>query len=342
MCSKRRANASCVSCGVSCEKPVLLRVYTGCMGYDPRWVPPGALVEVTQKAIHGRYLLRPSRELVDLFNGVLIRAAERYPVEVCAFVALSNHTHLLLIPEDCEALSAFMTYFGGNVGKEIGRLHDWRQRVFGRRFSHVVVSDEPEEQEARLRYLLSNGCKEGLVKRPEDWPGPSSTEALLTGGSVRGVWFDRSSEYEARRCHRRFSKYEFAEVHDLELAPLPAWVHLSADERRARVQEIVWEITAETRERTEKTSRAPLGVKRILRQHPHEVPAETKSSPKPIVHAASRQVRRAMKIQFYLFRRAYREASKALRAGDFEVEFPPGCHRPRLPFVTGRPPPLPS
>ncbi len=83
-------------------------------------------------------------------------------------------------------------------------------------------------------------------------------------------------------------------------------------------------------------------MKRLLRQHPHEKPAATKSSPKPIVHAASPRVRKAMKIQFYVFRRAYREASEALRAGDFAVEFPPGCHRPRLPFYTGEPPPIAS
>ena len=105
---------------------------------------------------------------------------------------------------------------------------------------------------------------------------------------------------------------------------------------------MVREITAETRERIETTGRAPLGVKRILRQNPHDSPAKTKSSPKPIVHAASLKVRTAMKIEFYVFRRAYRQASEALRAGDFDVEFPPGCHRPRLPFVTGRPPPLAS
>ncbi|MDH3423656.1 MAG: hypothetical protein OEN00_11735, partial [Gemmatimonadota bacterium] len=178
--------------------------------------------------------------------------SQRYPVKVCAFVALSNHTHLLLIPRDCEALSAFMTYFGGNVAKEIGRLHDWRQKVFGRRFAHVVLSDEPEEQESRLRYLLSNGCKEGLVKRPEDWPGPSSTEALLTGTKVRGVWFDRSAEYEARRRHRPVGKYEFAEANDLELAPIPAWEPRSREERRARVQQMVREITAETRAEIER------------------------------------------------------------------------------------------
>jgi REP element-mobilizing transposase RayT len=309
------------------------------MGNDPRWIPPRALVEVTQKAIHGRFLLRPSRDLVDIFNGVLIRAAQRYAVKVCAFTCLSNHSHMLVVPEDCEALSAFMGYFAGNLAKEVGRLHDWRQKLFGRRYSHVVLSEEPEAQEQRLRYLLSNGCKEGLVERPEDWPGPSSTEALLTGRTVRGVWFDRSSEYEARRCNHSFSKYEFAEVHDLELAPIPAWAHLGSDERRARAQQMVREIAAETRARAEESGRSPLGIRRVLRQNPHDKPAKTHSSPKPIVHAASRRVRRAMKIEFYLFRRAYREASEALRAGDFNVEFPPGSHRPRLPFVTGRPPP---
>jgi REP element-mobilizing transposase RayT len=69
--------------------------------------------------MHGRFLLRPSRELVDLFNGILIRAAERYPVEVCAFVALSNHSHLLLIPEDGEALSAFMTSIESDVKRAV-------------------------------------------------------------------------------------------------------------------------------------------------------------------------------------------------------------------------------
>jgi len=309
------------------------------MGNDPRWVPQGSLVEVTQKAIHGRYLFRPSRDLVEMFNGALIRAAERYPVEVCAFICLSNHSHMLLIPEDGEALSDFMTYFAGNVAKEIGRLHDWRQKLYGRRYAHQVVSEEPEAQEERLRYLLSNGCKEGLVKRPEDWPGPSSTESLLTGRPVRGVWFDRSAEYEARRCKQRFSKYDFAEAKEIDLAPIPAWSHLVPSERQDKVRDMVREVTGEARKKLESTGRKPLGVRRVLRQDPHSKPESMSRSPKPIVHAASHTVRTAMKIEFYLFRQAYREASEALRDGDLSVEFPAGAHRPRLPFFKGRPPP---
>lgn len=311
------------------------------MGNDPRWVPPDSLVDIMQKTLHGRYLFRPSRDLVEIFNGVLIRSAERYAVEVCAFVCLSNHSHLLVVPEDAEALSGFMTYFAGNLAKEVGRLHDWPQRVYGQRYAHVITSDEPEAQEKRLRYVLSNGCKEGLVRRPEDWPGPSSTESLLTGKTVRGVWFNRSAEYEARRSNRRFDKYEFAEVHDLELAPIPTWKSLSPVERRAKVCAMVREITAEARELEAANRRRPLGIRRILRQDPHCRPESKESTTKPIVHAASRTVREAMTLQFYAFRRAYRQASAALRKGDLQAPFPPGCHRPRLPFFQGpgRPPP---
>ena len=48
-----------------------------------------------------------------------------------------------------------MEYLDGNLAKEAGRLHGWREKFWGRPYAHVVVSDEPEAQEQRLRYLLS-------------------------------------------------------------------------------------------------------------------------------------------------------------------------------------------
>lgn len=290
--------------------------------------------------MQARYLLRPSRDLNEILTGALARAAHRYPVKVIAFHALSNHLHLLVVPEDARALSAFMGFFAGNLAKEAGRLHGWKERFWGRRYSHVVVSDEAVAQEARLRYLLSQGCKEGLIRRPQEWPGACSTEALLTGGTIQGVWFDRSAQYEACRSRRRFSKYEYAEVLELTLSPLPAWEKLSPKQRQQRADRMVREITQETRQRIEDGGQRPLGVRRILRQDPHESPSEPKRSPKPIVHAAARAVQERLRLEFRLFCRAYRKASVELRAGNIEAEFPPGCHRPALPFVREKPPPV--
>ncbi len=77
------------------------------MGNDPRWVPAEALVEVTCKVMQGLFLLRPSRDLNEIVNGILARAVARYEVAICAYVVLSNHMHLLLVPADAEQLGLF-------------------------------------------------------------------------------------------------------------------------------------------------------------------------------------------------------------------------------------------
>ena len=95
-------------------------------------------------------------------------------MKVCAFVFLSNHYHLLLRPRDASQLAAFMSHFNGNLAKEAGRLHRWRQKFWGRRYRAIPISFEPEAQIDRLKYLLEQGCKENLVAKPQDWPGASS------------------------------------------------------------------------------------------------------------------------------------------------------------------------
>jgi hypothetical protein len=57
-----------------------------------RFIPEGgALVEITDRTVQGRFLLVPSPELNDIILGVLGRAQRRYGVGLCGFVFLSNH-----------------------------------------------------------------------------------------------------------------------------------------------------------------------------------------------------------------------------------------------------------
>ena len=91
-----------------------------------RFVPADALVEVTCRTLHGRFLLRPSRNLNEIVLGILGRAVRLYGMKLCAFVYLSNHAHLLLRPADAQQLARFMGFVNGNLAKEAGRLHRWR------------------------------------------------------------------------------------------------------------------------------------------------------------------------------------------------------------------------
>ncbi len=288
-----------------------------------RFLPPDCpLVEVTCRTIHGRMLLRPSRALNRRILGVLARAARLYDVGVCAFIYLSNHCHLLLRPTSAEHLAAFMNYLNSNVAREAGRLHGWREKFWGRRYRAVPVSFEPEAQIARLRYLLAQGCKEGLVARPQTWPGASSTAALLDDGRVTGTWHDRTAEYWARKSGEKVTSDQYCSTETLSLRPLPCWDDLPAEEARARIAEIVAAIIVESRRELRRTRRRLLGVRRILRQDPHSRPRHLSRSDAPRFHAAAWQIRTMLEAMYRSYRDAYRDASEALRDHRIPVRFP--------------------
>ena len=136
----------------------------------PRTILPGQLHEVTFKTFQARFLLTPSGRLNDLVIGVLARAQRLLGLSICAVVVLSNHLHILAVPQNEHQLMRFCQFAASNISREVGRLRNWTGGIFRRRYSLVVVSDEPAAQVARLRYLLSHGVKEGLVPRPQDWP----------------------------------------------------------------------------------------------------------------------------------------------------------------------------
>jgi REP element-mobilizing transposase RayT len=299
-----------------------------------RFIPdPGALVEVTLRALHSRFLLRPGPMLNLILLGALARAQQLYPVRICAFAFLSNHGHLLLEVDDAQQLGRFMSHFTSKLAREIGRLTGWREKVFGRRYRAILVSDEPEAQIARLRYILSHGCKEGLVERLEDWPGVHCVQALTQGAALEGWWFDRTQEYRARRRGEDFGFYQYATRETLELTPLPCWQHLTPENRQHLAAAMVAEIDGEAAERRERTGVQPLGPAAILAQSPESRPLQTKRSPAPAVHAASRAVRRELRNAYFLFVAAYRSAAEKLKAGHRDPPFPMGCFPPPLPFV---------
>ena len=142
-------------------------------------------MEITVRTLQSRYLLRPSDELNRIVVGVLAHALRSHRVKLHAAVFLSNHAHFLISPESVEEMANFMRLVNGALSIEIGKLHDWSGPMWARRYTSIPVSDEPEAQIARLRYLLANSTKEGLVLSPLDWPGVHCAEALMGGTPLK-------------------------------------------------------------------------------------------------------------------------------------------------------------
>jgi hypothetical protein len=89
-----------------------------------RFVPKGAMVEVTNRTIQGRFLLRPTPELTDIILGIIGRAQARFGMVIHAFQFLSNHFHMLLSPRDAKNMADFMGFVESNLAKEGGKVDD--------------------------------------------------------------------------------------------------------------------------------------------------------------------------------------------------------------------------
>ncbi|HSG39496.1 MAG TPA: hypothetical protein VLE27_07635 [Thermoanaerobaculia bacterium] len=299
-----------------------------------RFIPEeGALVEVTCRTMRGRYLFRPSPELNEIIRGILGYAQALHNVRICLVTVLSSHFHLLLDIDNAKQLSQFMHFVNSHLAKEVNRLTGWSGPVFAKRYTAILVSKEEDAQVERLRYGLANSTKEGLVEKPQDWPGVHSVDCLLDDVPMTGRLFSRTQEYAARRRGEDFERYEYATEVTVQLAPLPCWKHLSADQRKVRIASLVRDIEAEAAAARKATGSEVVGAEAVMSKDPHHRPEKLDRSPAPRFHTATREAWRELREAYHHFLAAFRTAADKLKAGDRASPFPVGSFPPALPFV---------
>lgn len=286
--------------------------------------------ELTFRCMQGRFLLRPGSEENRRFIGVLGRSLELYGDNIDLHFAggTSNHIHLLIRSRTAQDRAAFKCHLKTNLAKELGRLHGWREHVFGRRSRDIPVLDDEAVRE-RLKYLAAHGVKEGLVETPGWWPGVQWVNAVTEGQELRGVWYDRTRLYrllqawEARKPSNRGPKPTLEDVatkYVVRLTPLPFMEHLDEGEQRAEWKRLVDEaVEAYPPERPK-----ALGAEKVLEQNPHAKPRRMKNTPAPLVHSTRPDLRRQWMEAYRGFVTAFRAAMKRLREGLAAFEFPLG------------------
>jgi REP element-mobilizing transposase RayT len=287
------------------------------------------VVEVTCRTVHGRFLLKPSPELNRLAIGVLARAQSRYPVRIHALCIMSNHYHLLLTVTDPLQLARFMNFVQSNLAREAGRLNCWRERFWSRRYQAILVSDERDAQLSRLRYILSQGCKEGIVERPEHWQGVHCVRELLGGTSqLQGKWIDRTAMYRKRGRGRKPTTSTFASVETLVLSRLPCFEGCTPIEEQTWIRNCVDQIVTEARlDRARRRKTSSCGSQRDQMD-----PTAMKRTPAPWFHVASRSWACELRDGYAGFVDLFRAAAQRLRRG-LEADFPVGCFPPAQPYV---------
>ena len=296
------------------------------MAYPLRMFDPQTIAFMTARCIQARLLLRPSNETNEVLGGVLARAARLMEVEVFAYGFASNHLHLL-VRAPRGNLPKFMQFVLANIARKVGWLVRWRGTFWERRYSASPVLDE-EALHERLRYILSHGVKEGLVRKVRDWPGLSCLRMLVRGSRRTFRWFAWSKRWSSRRERAATDRFHerWTERETLELTVLPHWVN-TPPKRRARW---VLEMVRAAEREAEAAHEHVLGRANVLGQNPHYRPKRPKRSPRPYCHATHAADRIAFIEDFHAFVASFRAASARWRQGDLTVEFPPGAVRPFL------------
>jgi REP element-mobilizing transposase RayT len=296
------------------------------MGWPLRRNEPSQIVFATVRCLQGRLFLRPSPRTNDVLGGVLARAVRQFGVELFAFSFASNHLHLL-VRAPRGNLPQFMQYLLSNISKKVGALVNWRGSFWERRYSAEPVLDE-EALLDRLRYIVSHGVKEGLVRHCEEWPGLSCLPDLRGKPPRQFSWFDWSQRWKARSGSGVPGRFDprFARKETLELRPLPV-VRFS---RRSAWRRFLKRVLEAVHEQGRRDHPRVLGRNGVLAQDPHHRPDRPKRTRRPWCHAASAQVRARFKEQYLAFRAAFSEASARWRLGDLSAIFPDYAFRPFL------------
>lgn len=290
----------------------------------PRKYAESGMYFVTVRTVQARALLEPVT-VKAVLGGVLAQAIALSGVELHGFVALSNHIHLLVTAKGSN-LSGFMQYFLGNAARKVGRLVDWSGTFWQRPFSAQPVLDD-EAAVSRLRYIISHGVKEGLVRSPEEWPGLSCVPYLLDEVQPPLPFFRWSLRWKnGQQVEGGANPWDdrWVEEVPLKLTPLPCWAALSVSARRQRTQSLLDDVTAEGLA----THRTVVGLEAVVRASKGHRPLRGKKTRRPLCHASSAEVRKAYREGLNEWLASYSRASQRFRCRDWAAEFPPWSFRP--------------
>lgn len=95
-------------------------------------------------------------------------ALNKHPVDIQAFVLMSNHYHLQLWTPYCD-IDRFMYFMNSSISKKIRDRTNRINRIFGDRYKWCLIQSE-EHYKTVLKYIYQNPLRAKLCNRCEDYP----------------------------------------------------------------------------------------------------------------------------------------------------------------------------
>jgi putative transposase len=286
----------------------------------PRQILPGTTWLVTRRCSEQRSFLVPSQVTREIFLYVLAAAAARHGMLVHAFCVMSNHYHLV-VTDPGAVLPAFMRDLDSVVARATNAALGRWEGFWASQCSYSAVSPgATDDIVSKVAYVLANPVSAFLVEHGREWPG------LWTAPEQLGV-----ATFTAARPTTFFRPTGSTPA----CAELTLTVPLGfacPREFQERVAAELERLEAKARIEAAATRRGFAGRARVLARKPtaRVAPGAPRRNLSPQVAARDTATRIEALLRLTAFRRAYREALAAFRAGIRDVIFPAGTYLLRV------------
>ncbi len=157
-----------------------------------RLVVPGYPHHITQRGVRSLPIFSNDKDRSG-YADIMAEQVHRFGVEVLAWCLMTNHTHLVAIPNDQAALARAI----GEAHRRYTRMKNFAEGVrgylFQGRFSSCVLDET--HLIAAARYVELNPVKAGMVRSAEDYPwssarfhlGGVATDVLVKDKNLLGL-----------------------------------------------------------------------------------------------------------------------------------------------------------
>jgi putative transposase len=282
----------------------------------PRQILPGQTYLITRRCAHRDFRLAPSAEVNEYVGYCVAEAAALFGVVVHAVIVMSNHIHMVVTDREARC-PMFTSRAHRHIATCMNARFGWTENFWSTSKTSLVVLEDASAVQRKLVYALVNPVAARLVEKVADWPGLHTAD--LPFGSSRTF---------KRPTHFFRSGGNLPETATLELVTPPALADLSDEECTALIKRAVEEREAELRESIRAAGKKFLGRKRCLRISRTDRPSsdEEPNQLSPTFAATDRARYEAALERRRAFLAEYRDAYQRWRAGDREVEFPPGTY----------------
>ena len=137
------------------------------MPRKPRFFLPNIPVHVVIRGNSRRVVFAEDADR-KAYLGWLKEAAEKYKVDIHAYVLMDNHVHLLLSTKDPSHISKVMQHIGRKYVPYFNHKYEKSGTLWEGRFKGSMIESE-QYLLCCYRYIELNPVRANMVKRPEEW-----------------------------------------------------------------------------------------------------------------------------------------------------------------------------